>query len=667
MKVYPGERVRWNERVYQVVVVHEAFASLRSTEGGGTVEVLLEDLQVQANPVSAPSAQDLIGLRALDGLPQDARHSVDVWIEELDRLDELVAQGVPKLEAYKETTERVNRRLGTNYEESKARRQRKALADHGVSGLLDQRRYGLADISPHSYDDRLVQTALNVMADQTHKSTGTVQRLVWLIRRELDEQFGEGVVQMPSRATMYRLLEKLDAGSHTFGSARTRRTTANQPSRMFSAREGVRPGEQVLIDTTPMEILVACDGEAVRPDLTILLDAATRSVLAAIVTVGTRSIDLVMVLLRALVPYEYRPEGARASRRMVSEAWIGDDEAMADRFEELRAAQPYVFPESITTDRGKSYVSKHFMDVCKTLNISLTLAAVYTPTHKAKVERMFRTIKDLFTEYAVGFLGDNPDARGDEVISTDQLLTLEQLQELLEDWIAVTWQNRPHRALRDPRNPRLTLSPSQMVRAYQKVAPELHVPLDADRYVALLPTEWRHIHHYGVQIDLRIYDSEALGGLRRVRSPHARNGGRWPFHVDPYNPMTIWLEMADRFIPLEWKSPYNGAPMADEVWRVARAQAIARGANEPSVQDLNEVMRRFMNSGNVPAATKRERLRKRTVQEDRLALTNQILRNEPPEGEPQQGLGAAAERVESPVREWPDNGSFGFTRSGEEG
>lgn len=173
---------------------------------------------------------------------------------------------MPKLDAYKEVIERVNRRLGTDYERSKARCQRKALADHGVSGLLDQRRYGLDDTAPQAYDDRLVQTALSVMADQTHKSTGTVQRLVWLIRRELDDQFGEGVVPMPSRATMYRLLEKLDVGSHTFGSARTRRTTANQPARMFSAREGVRPGEQVLIDTTPMEILVACDGEAVRAE-----------------------------------------------------------------------------------------------------------------------------------------------------------------------------------------------------------------------------------------------------------------------------------------------------------------------------------------------------------------------------------------------------------------
>lgn len=78
MKVCPGERVRSHEQTYQVVVVREAYASLRSIDGGGTVDVLLEDLRVQANPVGIPSTQDLIGLRALDALPQDARHSVDV-------------------------------------------------------------------------------------------------------------------------------------------------------------------------------------------------------------------------------------------------------------------------------------------------------------------------------------------------------------------------------------------------------------------------------------------------------------------------------------------------------------------------------------------------------------------------------------------------------------
>ncbi|QOD10506.1 hypothetical protein [Rathayibacter toxicus] len=105
--------------------------------------------------------------------------------------------------------------------------------------------------------------------------------------------------------------------------------------------------------------------------------------------------------------------------------------------------------------------------------------------------------------------------------------------------------------------------------------------------------------------------------------PHHRQQGKWPFHVDPYNPLTVWLELDDQFIPLDWRSPYNGAPMADEVWRIARAQAAARGENEPSTDDLNELMRRVIYRGNA-VLTKRQKKRAISAQRDPLAITNPL-------------------------------------------
>lgn len=668
MKVHPGDLIQWRGAGHRVVLVRPSYLTLRPSDGGEDVEVLAADLQYEAESVT-PSARPLAELRSLDDIDDADRTVIDVWLEELGQVDDLVADGMKRMHAYEQVAGNVNRRLGTDYGTSKVIRQRKSLEQFGVTGLLDRRRFGLADTHGRSYDSRLIEAVMTVKADQTRKSTGTKTRVIWLVRRELDERYGEGVVPMPSRATMYRLLDELDAGKHTFGSARTRRSTANQPDLIYGNRSGVRPGEQVLIDTTPMEILVECDGEPVRPDLTLLLCEASRSVLAGIVTVGTRSIDLVVVLARALVPYAFRPDGVRANHRMVAEAWTGGDELLAERFEGMRDAQPYIFPESITTDRGASYVSRHFADACRTLGISLTVAAEYTPTHKAKVERMFRTVKDQFTQYAIGFLGQSPDMRGDEAIATEQLLTLEQLQELFEDWVAVTWQNQPHSALRSPRNPRLKLSPNQMVAAYREVVPELHVPLTADNYVALLPTEWRVINHYGVDIDLRVYDSERLSGLRKKKSSHRSHQGKWPFRVDPYNPMTVWLELGDEFVPLSWRSPYNGAPMADEVWRVARAQAAARGDAEPTGDDLSEVIRRFMNTGNKPQ-TRRERKRAIATRADPLAITNQVSAGvlEPPTGGSHR-VDEAGESAPEPVGatpSWPVAAPFGLTRSPDE-
>lgn len=671
MSIHPGDVIRWQGGSHQVVAIRPTYLTLRAIDGDGDdVEVLAADLRHEAEPVAPASLRSLLDLRSLQDLDARDRKIVDVWLEELARFDDLVAAGVTKPAARQQIIDDVNRRLGTDYSPVKVSRQQRALEEFGVSGLLDRRRHGLADMPGRSYDERLIDAILTVQAGQERKSTGTGTRLIWLVRRELDDRFGEGVVPMPSRATMYRLLSELDAGKHTLGTARTRRTTANQPDHMHGVRSGVRPGEQVLIDTTPMEILVECDGETVRPDLTLLLCEASRSVLSGIVTVGSRSIDLVVVLARALVPYASRPDGVRANRRQVSEAWTGTDGLMVERFEAMRDAQPYVFPESITTDRGASYVSRHFSDACRTLGISLTVNAEYSPTQKAKIERMFRTVKDQFTQYAIAFLGQSPDMRGDEIVPTSQLLTLEQLQELFEDWVAVTWQNRPHKALRDPRNPRLMLTPNQMVAAYREIAPELQVPLTAEKYIALLPTEWRVINHYGVDIDLRVYDSTELGPLRKKRSPHHRQQGKWPFHVDPYNPMTVWLELGDQFLPLDWRSPYSGAPMADEVWRVARAQAAARGESEPSTDDLNEVMRRFMYKGNA-MPTRRQKKRAVSARMDPLAITNQlphIALAAPPGGELSAAGDVGDKETDSVAAKpaWPVAAPFGMTRSPDE-
>ncbi|AZS46028.1 MAG TPA: DDE-type integrase/transposase/recombinase [Microbacterium sp.] len=666
MIVHPGDLVRWNDEDLQVVAVRATYTTLRNAEMGEDLEVLNADLAERGEPATVRSTTDVLDLGVLDELPPADRKVVDVWLEELDRLSDLLEAGTKKTPAYQVTVDNVNRRLGTDYNAIKVTRQLAALDEFGVAGLLDRRRFGMADRPRSTQDPRLIEAIVSAMDGQTRASTGTADRLIWMVERDLETRYGKGAVDVPSRATVYRLMERLEAGRHTFGTARTRRTTANQPSHVFGNRTGMRPGEQVLIDTTPMEILVDCDGEQVRPDLTILLDECSRSVPGAIVTIGTRSIDLVVLLARALVPYAYRPEGVRANRRNIAQAWVGDDDLIAQRFEDARDAQQYIFPETITTDRGASYVSRHFTDACRTLGISLNLAAAYTPTQKAKIERMFRTIKNRFTQYVVSFLGESADMRGDERFPTDRLLTLEQLQELLEDWIAAIWQNRPHGSLRDPRHPKFKLSPNQMVSAYRQAVPELLIPLTADHYIALLPKKWRGIHHYGVNLDLRRYDSEALGTLRNKRSPDRRHAGQWPIHVDPYNPMIVWLQLEDEFIPLSWRSPYSNMPMADEIWRIARAQAAARGEEAPTNDDLNEVLRRFMSTGN-KSLTSRERKRAKSNMTDPLGITNQLatLSPAPTDSEREIAPTSSDDSTEEAASSWPVAPPFGLTRQAE--
>jgi hypothetical protein len=128
------------------------------------------------------------------------------------------------------------------------------------------------------------------------------------------------VVPIPSRTSFYKLVDVLATGRHTFGSAVTRRQSANRPQEMFTPSAASRPGEQVQIDSTPIDVMVLLDtGIAVRADLTIVVDVATRTICAAVLRpVGTKAVDAALLLARMLVPEPMRPGWSAALRMSAS-------------------------------------------------------------------------------------------------------------------------------------------------------------------------------------------------------------------------------------------------------------------------------------------------------------------------------------------------------------
>jgi len=53
--------------------------------------------------------------------------------------------------------------------------------------------------------------------------------------------------------TLYRLLDTLSKGRHTFRSATTRRSTALKPAGVYTATTAARPGERVQMDATVLD------------------------------------------------------------------------------------------------------------------------------------------------------------------------------------------------------------------------------------------------------------------------------------------------------------------------------------------------------------------------------------------------------------------------------
>ncbi|NIG66748.1 MULTISPECIES: Mu transposase C-terminal domain-containing protein [unclassified Microbacterium] len=653
MRVVVGGSLVWRQRRFAVLFIENDSAMLRD-EDGSEVEVALDELGHDATPV--PS--DTSGLLNLSLQVQDIEPDMDPWLQSCIRIEATREEiGVGK--AVETEREWLETRLSKTVSTRAVERRLKAFREQGTTTA------GKCSPRKSTWDPRLVEAINHVLGGKSRASTVSRTTAIEQITRRVERLHGDAV-KLPSRATFFRLLEADEHGQFTFGSAKTRESLALQPDGKFGTRTALRPGELVEMDSTRIDVMLRIDEETVgRPELTILLDVATRSILAAMLRPeGTKSVDLVAVLARALVPYGRRMEGVRETRQLISTAWADDQLIDQERFERLRLAQPYVFPDTITTDRGRNYLSRHFRAACETLNISLITSAPHTPTDKPHVERAFGAINSMLLQHVKGYVGRSVEHRGrDTDVESDELLTIAQAQELLEDWIAVEWQSRPHDGLRDPLHPRIKLSPNEMCRAFRAYVPELHVPLTRDDYTALLPVQYRVLNRYGVRIDHRIYNSERLKGLWRRKSDDKARNGRWPIRVDPYNLHVVWLEHDGEFIPLRWSNQVHELPMLGDVWRYARAEHALRDVElDTERRELTIAIKAFAGQGNrgakdvKPARNARQRARVAAIADDPMNFTSlkSIELEETPADEGELLTDGTS------VDEWPNTGGFPF-------
>ena len=262
-------------------------------------------------------------------------------------------------------------------------------------------------------DSRVVEATRQAIAEETGRSTGTVARL----RRRAEQLLAEATEAgdrppMPPERTFYRLVARLSAGKHTFGSARTRRSLAKQPAGPFGTVTAARPGEWTEIDSTPLDVRVVLDdGTVDRVELTGLVDQATRTIAAAVLRPTTKAVDASLLLARALTPEPMRPGWADALR-LTRSVLPHQSLTSIDARLEHAAARPVIVPETIVCDHGKAYLSATFRSACRSLGISLAPAHPDTPTDKPVIERTLGSVSTLFAQYVAGYAGRSTEHRG---------------------------------------------------------------------------------------------------------------------------------------------------------------------------------------------------------------------------------------------------------------
>lgn len=454
-------------------------------------------------------------------------------------------------------------------------RKRARYQEQGLWGLVDQRATRTFDVAGQA-DARLVAVVREVIAAETNASTGTRSRLIRRVTKRVEELHGVGVVPLPGKTAFYALVERLSTGRHTFGSAATRRQTANRPGKEFTPTLASRPGEQVQIDSTPIDVMVLdADGSPVKADLTIAVDVATRTICAAVLRpVGTKAVDASLLLAKMLVPEPMRPGWAEALRMSASRIPHQRLMEIDARMREA-AARPVIVPDQVVIDHGKVFVSETFTRACARLGISIQPARKDTPTDKGVVEATFDAIKTLFVQHVAGFKGANTQQRGRAVAAE---WTLDEVADLLDEWLILGWQHRPHDALRDPHTPRRMLTPNERYASLVTVAGYLPLTLTGIDYLELLPVKWRAINAYGVRVDHRTYDSPDLGPWRRQHSGLAGKRGLWEVHYDPYDLSQVFIRTPEGWVTAPWTHrAMVAAPFADFTWRHARRLAEQAG------------------------------------------------------------------------------------------
>ncbi len=394
-----GARVRFGGAAWTVVGLSGTLVRLAGQDGQASVVQLAHLLAGEgfeiiggAGPMRPP-----LSAAALGGVPGDAAGEARRWER---HIVEVLTGAVPDAPAgtaprpgYDPAAYSLAQReqakaaeLATSGEKVTARtvkRKRQRYQARGVAGLVDWRA-DRARPARGRTDERVVQALAQAISEQAAGSTRTVSFYLWRTGQILAGQYGPSAVPMPARATFYRLFERVTAGLHTTGSARTRQSLANRPGRPFSQVTASRPGEVVEIDSTPFDVMVLLDdGVAGRAELTGMVDLATRTVTAAVLRPTTKSVDAALLLARTVTPEPMRPGWADAltmARSVLPYRRLLElDQRLAHA-----AARPVIVPETIVCDHGKAFISHNFRSACRMLGITVQPAHPRTPTDKPR-------------------------------------------------------------------------------------------------------------------------------------------------------------------------------------------------------------------------------------------------------------------------------------------
>lgn len=599
-KLSVNDWIEFEDERHQITRLREAVVHLRSEAGMPqviAVSALVSDPSFQATtiPPERPAGSALDRTAILDGLPDTERKRVldmDTHLHEAttgfgsgDPDD--AAPGEPRTQ-YDPALPLDTRMHAKAAELGVTTRRVYQLLDawraHGLWGLVDKRKTRPRNPLAGT-DRRLIEAIREQYASEVHDSAGTIgNRFRRRVQNRLDAAHGPDTVPLPSKRTFYRLVD-LVLDRRPSAPSTTKRSAANQPDRPFATIRAERPGQIVMMDTTPLDVLAydPATNDYVGVELTYAIDVATRCILAWRLTAeGTKGIDVGGLLADATTPEPMRPDWPHTLRfsmmRVPYERMLDLDARLAEA-----AARPVIYPEMIIIDHGKPYQSDVMLRACDRMGITVVDARKLQPTDKPHVESTFNVIRLDFSEHVAGYKGRDVAHRGRD-IEQKARWTLAELEEFFAEYVVAVYQRRWHDGLFLPGFPDLRMSPNEAYAQAIQCAGFIVCPTDPHLYYELLPIEWRTIQAYGVEIDSLLYNDDhgALYEYRKAKSPYTgKYAGQWPIRHDPRDRIHAYFQdLTGEWHVLRWTHALDEhRPFTDITLREAKRLLAARGIN----------------------------------------------------------------------------------------
>lgn len=248
--------------------------------------------------------------------------------------------------------------------------------------------------------------------------------------------------------------------------------------------------------------------------------------------------------------------------------------------------------------------------------------------------------RERLLESLPGYTGPNVLARGSDV-EADAVYFTHELEAIIGRWVALDYQRRPHRGLRVPEAPHLTLSPNEAYEEAVARAGFLFVPRDPHLHLTLLPVCARVIGRGGVEIGGLSYDSPVLDPYRQRRSPLGELAGKWPFRVDRRDLGHVFFcDPADgRWHELAWRHGRDvQRPFGASALTYVKRLLVGAGVRRPSEEEIATELARLLHDLSDRDLFRDRRARREAVRQAVIAEQRSARRSAPAREEEKEGV-----------------------------